>query len=494
MKKLIYTLLFLFAVQGVIAQQTGLYDHYLVQPYLLNPAAAGANGNNIFVDYRKQWAGFVGSPETQVLTIDGTIKKESMGLGLTIQNDQVNIIGSLNAMATYAYRVKFDEGHFLRFGLSLGISQNRINFSRVIAEDPNELQIFQNNQNATSIINSGGIYYQLQKFQLGFAATYLLGGNFYYENNFNQGSLHFQNIQHYLVNAQYRFDFKDDKWGLMPSAQIRSVQGMKIYYEGGVTGYYKNKMWLTARYSHKVGMSAGFGGIINKNITLGYAYSFTMNELSGYNLGSHDIIIGFKIGSGGKGSSTDEKELHDLKKMNNELFEKTDYLKNENEQLRKEVDEQKKLLKEAIYGLDSLKKNYGVNQEELEKLIRENSNKFENYDGDKNGDKNHNSDNKNGSGNGINPDVVESVTNGQVYVVVGAVTKLDGAKLLQKIIKREYGEDTYVVQDDVGFWYFVYTKSFDNKNEAIEERNRADKMDSKSVFIGDPWFYISNKK
>ena len=139
--------------------------------------------------------------------------------------------------------------------------------------------------------------------------------------------------------------------------------------------------------------------------------------------------------------------------------------------------------------MDSLKKNFGVNKEELEKLIRENSEKFNNYpDGNKNGT------NSDGSKTGTNPDVIENMVSGKVYVVVGAVTKLDGAKLLQKIIKREYGEDTYVVQDDNQFWYFVYTKAFDTKDDALKERDRADKMDTKSIFIGDPWYYISTKK
>jgi hypothetical protein len=52
--------------------------------------------------------------------VDGNIKRESMGLGLMIQNDQVNVLGSTSVMATYAYRIKFAEQNYLRFGLSLG--------------------------------------------------------------------------------------------------------------------------------------------------------------------------------------------------------------------------------------------------------------------------------------------------------------------------------------------------------------------------------------
>ncbi len=42
-------------------------------------------------------------------------------------------------------------------------------------------------------------------------------------------------------------------------------------------------------------------------------------------------------------------------------------------------------------------------------------------------------------------------------------------------------------------WYFVYTKSFANTNDAAKEQSRMSKMDEKSLFIGIPWCLIQNK-
>jgi len=492
-KKSIYIFLFSCISTLGISQQTGTLDHYLVNQYFVNPAAAGMNGTSIFMDYRKQWSGFTGAPETQVLAIDGNIKRESMGLGLMIVNDQVNVLGTTSVMATYGYRIKFAEQHHLRFGISAGLVQNRIIFSRVIAEDPTELQIFANDQNASTFDGNAGLIYEYKNLQVGFAASQLLGGQYYYENNFQSNTLNFSNIRHYMANAQYRFDIKKGKCGVMPSVMVRSTQGIAPLYEGGLTGFYKKYAWATFRYSNKVGMTASIGGIINKNIVVGYAYSFNNNAMRTYNQGTHDIVLGFRIGGGKKGGSDiDEKELEELKQKNNELFEKTDYLKSENEQLRKDLEAQKRAMKESVYGLDSLKKIMEGDMEALQKLMKENEEKMKNYQGSgNNGTGNNNGTNGNVK---VNADGVEEMQDGKVYIVIGAVTKLENAKKYQQMIKREYNEDTQIVQDDNQFWYFIYTKAFNTKDEAVAERDRADKIDVKQIYIGDAWYYISKKK
>jgi type IX secretion system PorP/SprF family membrane protein len=47
------------------AQIDPLYAQYISNPMLINPAYAGLNNNlNAGITYRKQWAGFDGSPAT----------------------------------------------------------------------------------------------------------------------------------------------------------------------------------------------------------------------------------------------------------------------------------------------------------------------------------------------------------------------------------------------------------------------------------------------
>lgn len=97
MKKFLLISIIVGASFSFKAQQTPVLEHYLVNPYLINPATAGLNGNNVFVDIRNQWQGFVGAPQTQILTLDGALKGDKMGIGLTIKNDKVNVLGSTSA-------------------------------------------------------------------------------------------------------------------------------------------------------------------------------------------------------------------------------------------------------------------------------------------------------------------------------------------------------------------------------------------------------------
>ena len=536
MKKIVAALAFFGSISISVAQQTPTFDHYLVNQYLVNPAAAGMNGTNVIIDYRRQWTGFTGAPETQVLSIDGAIKKNKIGLGLMVINDQVNILGSTGAFATFAYRAKFSENHFLRFGLSAGINQNRILFDKINADDPSELILFQNNQNATSFDGAAGLLYELGQLKVGISSTHLFGGRYYYENNFASESLNYQTINHYLVNAEYRFNIKKGKFGIVPFALAKTAQGLKPLWEGGITGFYKKDVWLTLRYMDKVGYSVSFGGFIAKNIIAGYAYTYSSSEIGAYNQGTHDVILGFRFGSKNGGNGADQKAMDDLRKNNSELFETTAFLKNQYDQLKKDIELQKKTSKETIYGLDSIKKLMSKNKDELDKIIQENLIKFEKYqntsgtvntnskDKTENNNNNDNGGNKadkppyprnflnsaNGGSKGSDNNASdgsdstkgknsslsnseEEIIDGKIYVVIGASVSLDVAKQFQKMVIREYGEETKIVRGEGSVWYFVYTKSFANTNDAAKEQNRMSKMDEKSLFIGIPWCLIQNK-
>jgi type IX secretion system PorP/SprF family membrane protein len=503
-KRILFTLSAFGAISIGNAQQTATFDHYQTQQFLVNPAAAGLNGTSVILDYRRQWSGFAGAPETQVLAVDGAIKRDKIGLGLMIVNDQINILGSTSAMATFAYRVQFADNHFLRLGVSGGMNQNRILFDKVNAGDPSELQLFQDNQNATSFDANAGLFYELGNLKAGLAATHLAGGRYYYENNFDSQSLNYQMIKHYLLNAEYRFNIKKGKWAVVPAVQLRTAQGLKPLYEGGVTGFYKKDVWLTLRYLHNVGYTVAFGGFITKNILAGYAYSYSSTEISGYNQGTHDIILGFRFGSKNSTNGADQKAMDELRKSNSELYETTDFLKNQNEQLKKDMELQKKALKETIYGLDSIKKLMRNNKEELDKIIQENLKKLEKYQNPANSNET-NSDNSNGNNtsgtntgkggtnNSSKNNSGEEIIDGKIYVVVGASVSLDVAKKFQRLVAREYGEETKIIKGAEGRWYFVYTKSFENSAAALKEQNRTTKLDVKNIFIGTPWCLVQNK-
>lgn len=483
MKKLIVITLFIIGVSySGKAQQTISPDHYLVHQYLINPAAAGMNGSNIFLDFRKQWTGFAGAPETQILCVDGTVSRDKIGLGLTVVNDQVNILGSTGALSTFAYRIKYGENHFLRIGLSAGINNNRILFDKIIAKDPSEVQLFQNNLNATSFDAAGGVLYEFGELKIGISASHLFEEKYYYENNFNSNNLNFQTIRHYIVNAQYRFNFDNAKWGMMPSARMLTAQGIKSLIGGGITGFYKKDFWLTLAYAHKVGYSVAIGGNISDNIIAGYSYSYSTN-LVGYNQGTHDIILGLRFGSGNSGGFSDLKAIEELKNRNNELYETTDFLKNKNDELIKEVEQNKKDLEKMKEDIVEMKQSSGLSEEDRLMLMKLKSD-FE-VD-EKELEKLANREEK-------DKDQIPNAKFGSYdyCVIVGAYNNVENAKVGQKILKKEFGLETTIIAKEDGKYMYLCSDFFQTPEEVKAEFERLKKLNIEKYIIGTPWIYHS---
>lgn len=471
MKRILFILIIIGVAYLAKAQQTISPDHYLIQQYMINPAAAGMNGSNIFIDYRKQWAGFTGAPETQILCLDGPVNRENIGLGLTIVNDQVNILGTTNALTTFAYRIKYGEDHYLRIGVSGGINNNKILFDKIIAKDPSEVLLLNNDQNSTSFDAAGGLLYQYKDLLVGLAVTNLFEEKYYYENNFMSKNLNFQSIRHYMFNAQYLFEIEKDKWGVMPSVQILTAQGLRSFVGGGITGFYKNDLWLTVAYKNKVSFSASIGGIVSKNVILAYSYSYSTN-LVGYNQGTHDIILGYRFGSKKTGSSGDLKAIDELRNKTFELYETTDMLKNENEKLRVELDSSKKDIQKLKDELEKLKSSSSLSSTE-EKQIEEfrakhevksfNTSNF--YDSD------------------------STFRNEQYCVIAGAYKTVENAKLGQEILKREINLDTYLIKKPSSSFYFIATDFFDNMKDVTDEHKRLKALNIDKLINGATWVY-----
>src|SRR5688572_21911576 len=105
----------------VSAQIDPLYAQYLNNPLVINPAYTGLNKEfNASVSFRKQWAGFDGSPTTINFTAHSSLFDNKMGAGLMIVQDNIGENKNTLAMGTYSYKIEFDK-MFLSFGLQAGI-------------------------------------------------------------------------------------------------------------------------------------------------------------------------------------------------------------------------------------------------------------------------------------------------------------------------------------------------------------------------------------
>src|SRR5215207_7129877 len=106
MKKILapigFVLLTCFAAKGQIDP---LYAQYLNNPLSINPAYTGFTKDlNASLTYRKQWAGFDGSPETINVSVHSSLLDNRMGLGLMVIQDKIGVNKNTEVQATYAYK------------------------------------------------------------------------------------------------------------------------------------------------------------------------------------------------------------------------------------------------------------------------------------------------------------------------------------------------------------------------------------------------------
>ena len=173
----------LFAFCG-FAQQIPLYSQYYFNPFIYNPAMTGAGElANVFLIHRAQWTDMPGGPVTKALTLDGPIKKNKVGLGISLFNDATDITQRTGINASYSYRIDISDNTHLLFGLSTGALNSRIDFSNVIVKDMNDLSVFDDSQRKTTIDANFGLAFLWKKLEVGFAVPHLLGNSLKFANN-----------------------------------------------------------------------------------------------------------------------------------------------------------------------------------------------------------------------------------------------------------------------------------------------------------------------
>lgn len=222
MRKLLLLSALIFSITfSSEAQIDPLYAQYLNNPLLINPAYSGLNNNlNIGVTYRKQWAGFDGSPATYNANAHTSLLDNRMGVGLIVVKDNIGINSNTEVHATYAYRLQLDQKN-LSFGLQAGlISYESVN-SDLNPFDPND-PAFQGNQNFTKPSFGAGLILHSERYFLGLSVPRMLKA----QVTISDVETELYN-QHFYGIAGYVF-FLNEHIRLKPSVLLKSVKGSPI--------------------------------------------------------------------------------------------------------------------------------------------------------------------------------------------------------------------------------------------------------------------------
>lgn len=274
------------------AQIDPLYAQYLNNPLVINPAYTGFNKDlNASVSFRKQWAGFDGSPTTLNATIHTSLFDNRMGAGLIIVSDRIGENNNTLLMGTYSYKIRFNRTS-LAFGLQGGMANYRSDNMKLNVENRSD-PYFAENVNLTKPVFGAGAILSNDYFFFGISAPRMLKNNATF--NTGTGSVeanlytqHFYGVASFIV-------FVNERLRLKPSVLVKYVQENPLSVDLNAVLNIDERYGIGA-FTRNFG-TYGFLAQIKFAQSYRFAYAFELptGKSVGVNFTSHEITLGVNL-------------------------------------------------------------------------------------------------------------------------------------------------------------------------------------------------------
>lgn len=286
-KNLLYLIFFFFIATASYAQMDPLYAQYLNNPLMINPAYTGINNDlNMSVTYRKQWAGFDGSPSTINASAHTSLPNNKMGLGLLIVQDKIGANKNTEVHATYAYKLSL--GHtYLSFGLQGGFISFKGNegLNPYDSNDP----AFTTSQNVTKPSFGAGIILKSERYFFGLSAPRLLNENA--TTGITQTNLY---SQHFYAMMSYLF-YVSEQVRFKPSVLVRGVKGAPLSVDYNASFVFEQR-YTVGLYTRNLN---AYGFLTQLKFGKGYRFGYTFevpgNNSVGTRFTTHEVTLGLNI-------------------------------------------------------------------------------------------------------------------------------------------------------------------------------------------------------
>lgn len=305
MKKITSSLVLLFVIFSAKAQELNLptFTQYLADnPFVIAPTYAGIG------DYVKirangftQWVGVKDAPENQSLAADLRIADRS-GVGLYLYNDKNGNTRQSGAKIAFAHHLELDRynDQFLSFGISYNLNQFRIdtdNFTGIDFAVTDERRMVNHNFDVSML-------YRIQNFYVNFTAANLLNKDVDLFTGIEPLALrNYQVFTGYVIkgNNNSNVEFEPSAYFQLYESDGRSSTDLNLkvrfrnfddYYWAGISYRFLNDQLLDPL---NIGPMAG---VKYNNFYFAYSYQVTVNELVGYNSGTHMVTVGIDLFQG----------------------------------------------------------------------------------------------------------------------------------------------------------------------------------------------------
>jgi len=317
--RILFLLFFaLVSFDSIQAQNLLSSGNYIWNFASINPAALGSeNSLDLKMNYRQQWSGIKGSPNSFSLLAQSPLSQKQTqvlsptyhAIGLEAYHNEAGLWSETAVYARYAYhltlsqRDEWDTNSSLRmsFGASFGFKTIGFDASKATLYNPNDNAI-QNNQQSTVPDANIGIWLRNDRFFGGFGVYQL------FENNVNIGQA--DNLERYYIISTGANINLNENFVLSPSVLMNINKTTDINYDFNTKISYNELIWTAVNYRHKRAIQTFLGTRITSWLDVAYSYEFSTflksNENNFNSLGTtNEILIGIRLFN--KNSDSEQK-------------------------------------------------------------------------------------------------------------------------------------------------------------------------------------------
>jgi type IX secretion system PorP/SprF family membrane protein len=293
MNRIILSILAISFPFQLLGQMFPLSDHYVVNALAINPAFAGCqDALSLTASYRDQWVGFNDAPKSYILSVHTPVFNDRVGLGLLIDNNSIGIFKETSFFGNYAYRMELRNGK-LALGLGFGITVNNIAWNELIAADPNDVQLMNNNTSVVMPNFSLGMYYYTKRYYIGISVPLFLSqeldkytGKYKINNNFSGCNYFFSGGYELDISPHVKF---------LPSMLIKYHPDNPVQIDYNVQISLKDKIWMGIGYRNKDILVGMLQCQLNYQLRMAYSYDFYFGSIGKYMNGSHEIVLNYVL-------------------------------------------------------------------------------------------------------------------------------------------------------------------------------------------------------
>lgn len=309
-KKLFILLVFIACLFSLKAQQLPLYNQYMLNGYLVNPAVAGSDGYTTFnITARSQWLGIPDAPNSQVFSYQTRVLKRSfiirgnsvkrksfkpsrsgrIGIGAYVFNDMNGATSRTGVHFSYAYHIRIRENQ-LSFGL--GGTAYQFHIRDLVFFEEDEPLIAEGIYQPIFVPDADfGVYYMSYNYYAGISIKNVMQSYLKLGNKTLDG---YRLYRHYYMTGGYRFEINPG-FSLEPSGMLRMSTQLSPQLDINLKAYFMENIWAGLSFRTN-GSIVGLFGVKVDRYYFGYAFDMGFNSIMRRTFGSHEFMLSVKLG------------------------------------------------------------------------------------------------------------------------------------------------------------------------------------------------------